>query len=54
MVTGFTGCNLDRYQTVKGWLDAKGNTQKKVYDVVWGDDRKPGKDGCPRWATRWI
>jgi hypothetical protein len=41
------GGNLDRIQIVKGWLDAKGNVQEKVYDVVWGnpDTRKPGQDG---------
>ena len=39
------GANLDRYQIVKGWLDSKGETHEKVYDVVWSDDRKPGRDG---------
>ena len=39
------GGNLDRIQIVKGWRDAKGETQEKVYDVVWSDDRKPGADG---------
>ena len=39
------GANLDRYQIVKGWLDAKGELHEKVYDVVWGGDRKPGKNG---------
>ena len=41
------GANLDRIQIVKGWLDAKGEVQEKVHDVVWGDadKRKPGKDG---------
>ena len=39
------GANLDRYQIVKGWLDAKGALHEKVYDVVWSGDRKPGKDG---------
>jgi len=39
------GANLDRIQIVKGWLDAKGDTQEQVYDVVWGGDRKPGPDG---------
>jgi hypothetical protein len=29
--------NLDRIQVVKGWLDDKGNTQEKVYNVVWAD-----------------
>jgi hypothetical protein len=33
--------NLDRYQIVKGWMDAAGNLKEKVYDVVWSGDRKP-------------
>ena len=39
--------NLDRIQIVKGWLDSKGQTHEKVYDVVWGDaDRRQlGDDG---------
>lgn len=32
------GANLDRIQIVKGWLDAKGNTKEKVYDVSWSGD----------------
>ena len=39
------GANLDRIQIVKGWLDDKGNTHEKVYDVAWSDGRTPGKDG---------
>ena len=41
------GANLDRFQIVKGWLDADGALQEKVYDVVWSDaaTRKPGADG---------
>lgn len=41
------GANLDRIQIVKGWLDANGQVQEKVYDVVWGDadKRKAGADG---------
>jgi hypothetical protein len=39
------GANLDRYQIVKGWLDADGNPQEKVYDVAWSDGRVPGADG---------
>ena len=39
------GANLDRIQIVKGWLDAKGELNEKVYDVVWGGDRKPDADG---------
>ena len=30
---------------MKGWLDKKGETHEKVYDVAWSDQRKPGKDG---------
>jgi hypothetical protein len=41
------GANLDRIQIVKGWVNAKGETQEEVYDVVWGDAdrRRPGADG---------
>jgi hypothetical protein len=35
------GANLDRYQIVKGWLDAKGQLHEKVYDVAWSGGRKP-------------
>jgi hypothetical protein len=31
------GANLDRVQVVKGWVDAAGQTQEKVFDVVWSD-----------------
>jgi Protein of unknown function (DUF3604) len=39
------GANLDRYQIVKGWLDAQGAVHEKIYDVAWSGDRKPGADG---------
>ena len=39
----FSG-NLDRIQVVKGWLDEKGKTHEKVYDVVWADDDGRAKD----------
>ena len=39
------GANLDRIQIIKGWLDAKGKTHEKVYDVAWSDNRQPDKDG---------
>lgn len=39
------GANLDRYQIVKGWLDAAGEVHEQVYDVAWSGDRKPGSDG---------
>lgn len=36
--------NLDRIQIIKGWLDAKGKVQEKVYDVVWSDTGKRKTD----------
>jgi hypothetical protein len=39
------GANLDRIQIVKGWLNAKGELEEKVYDVAWSGDRKPGPNG---------
>jgi Protein of unknown function (DUF3604) len=39
------GGNLDRIQIVKGWIDAQGARQEKVYDVAWSGDRRPGADG---------
>jgi len=39
------GANLDRVQVIKGWLDAKGETQERIYDVVVSDGRKIGRDG---------
>ena len=39
------GANLDRYQIVKGWLDADGKVHEKVYDVAWSGKRKPAPDG---------
>jgi hypothetical protein len=39
------GANLDRVQVVKGWVDASGKTQEKIFDVKWAGDRKPGANG---------
>jgi hypothetical protein len=39
------GANLDRIQVIKGWLDDKGKTHEKVYDVVWSGERKPDANG---------
>jgi hypothetical protein len=42
----FSG-NLDRIQVIKGWLDASGKLQEKIFNVAWGDAdaRKLGADG---------
>ena len=39
------GANLDRIQIIKGWLDKKGKTHERVYDVAVSDDRMIDKDG---------
>jgi hypothetical protein len=39
------GANLDRIQIIKGWLGADGETQEKVYDVVWSGNRRIGSNG---------
>jgi len=39
------GANIDRLQIVKGWLDAEGNPQERVYNVAWSDDRVPDENG---------
>lgn len=36
--------SLDRVQIVKGWLDATGKQQEKVFDVAWSGDRAIGAD----------
>jgi hypothetical protein len=39
------GANLDRIQIVKGWVDARGEPQDRVFDVAWSGDRKRGRNG---------
>jgi hypothetical protein len=39
------GGNLDRVQIIKGWLDKKGKTHERIYDVAVSNARKIGKDG---------
>ncbi|MFC3615362.1 DUF3604 domain-containing protein [Lutimaribacter marinistellae] len=37
--------NLDRIQIIKGWVDAGGQRQERIYDVAVSDRRKIGADG---------
>ncbi len=39
------GANLDRYQIVKGWVDAKGDVHERIYDIAWSGGRTAGADG---------
>lgn len=42
------GANLDRVQIIKGWLDAEGNPQERIWDVAVSDERKIDADGRSR------
>ena len=37
--------NLDRIQVIKGWLDKKGKTHERIYDVAVSDGRTISADG---------
>jgi hypothetical protein len=39
------GANLDRVQVVKGWTDASGRMQEKIFDVVWSSPDKRALSG---------
>ena len=39
------GANLDRVQIIKGWLDAEGMPQERIYDIAVSDGRIIGADG---------
>ncbi|MCZ6828580.1 MAG: DUF3604 domain-containing protein [Gammaproteobacteria bacterium] len=42
------GANLDRLQVIKGWIDRKGNTHERIYDVAVSGERKIASDGRAR------
>ncbi|MFY0626362.1 MAG: DUF3604 domain-containing protein [Reichenbachiella sp.] len=39
------GANLDRLQMIKGWIDANGERQERIYDLAVSDDRVIAEDG---------
>jgi hypothetical protein len=42
------GANLDRVQIIKGWMDASGELQERVYDAAVSSGREIGSDGRSR------
>jgi Protein of unknown function (DUF3604) len=42
------GANLDRIQIVKGWVDASGKTEERVFDVACSDGRTILKARCDK------
>jgi hypothetical protein len=42
------GANLDRIQIIKGWLDKKGKTHERIYDVACSGNRSIEKRRCKK------
>ena len=45
------GAHLDRVQIIKGWLEADGSTQERVYDVAWSGGASRGRDASGKLAA---
>lgn len=39
------GVNLDRVQVIKGWVDARGQSYERIYNVAWSAGRSLSADG---------
>lgn len=39
------GAKLDRIEIIKGWVDAQGNSQEKIYTVAWAGKRTLSRQG---------
>jgi hypothetical protein len=42
------GANIDRIQVIKGWLDKKGKTHERIYDVACSDNRAIKNRRCEK------
>lgn len=40
------GANLDRVQVIKGWVNASGEAQEKVFNVAWAGERQQAPNGA--------